>query len=259
MQGTLAILVNKGVRFGTAIDLGCADGNFYLTCLDTGLLPGAACINVDANALYEPSLREIQQVMGGHYLIAAVSDSEGEVEMHSGSHAYWASALPTDSSYWASSHNRPNEPVKVPATTLDALVKRFAPKPPFLVKLDLQGYEINALRGGQAMLAQTDAIICETAHSAFASICEFLTSNNFGLFDLTEMSRLSDGTLVEIYPVFLNRRLDHIRATQPWDPSQNELMIQQMNQRRQQILEWNAKVLAKYRAAPGGLQLRVQG
>ena len=248
MFGALAILFNKGVRFGTVIDLGCADGNFFLSCLDNGLLPGATCFNVDANAVYEPSLREIQGVVGGHYLIAAVSDSEGELEMHTGSHSYWGSLLPSDDDYWRNSCNRPNQAVKVPAVTLDGLVQRFALKPPFLLKLDLQGYELMALRGGKTMLADTAAVICETSNDGFAPLCEWLTGENFGLFDLTSISRLRDGTLVELYPVFLNHRLDHIRPTEPWDPSENETVIARMNQRRQSILEWNAQYLAKHRS-----------
>src|SRR5215472_13146601 len=89
-SGTLGILAQKGVRYSTVIDLGCADGFFYLQHFDMGLLPGSIVVNVDANAMYEPSLREIREVLGGHYAIAAISDSDGEVELRTGSHPYWA-------------------------------------------------------------------------------------------------------------------------------------------------------------------------
>ena len=64
-SGTLGILAQKGVRYSTVIDLGCADGFFYLQHFDMGLLPGSIVVNVDANAMYEPSLREIRQVLEG--------------------------------------------------------------------------------------------------------------------------------------------------------------------------------------------------
>src|SRR5215472_7829481 len=80
-SGTLGILAQKGVRYSTVIDLGCADGTFYLQHFDRGLLPGSIVVNVEANAMYEPSLREIRQVLGGHYAIAAISDSDGEIEL----------------------------------------------------------------------------------------------------------------------------------------------------------------------------------
>jgi len=61
-SGTLGILAHKGVRYSTVIDLGCADGNFYLQHFDR---PGSIVVNVEANAMYEPSLREIRQVLEG--------------------------------------------------------------------------------------------------------------------------------------------------------------------------------------------------
>jgi len=132
--------------------------------------------------------------------------------------------------------------------TLDTLVQRFALKPPFLLKLDLQGGELAALRGGQKMLAETDTIICETANDQFPSICEFLTTRNFGLFDLTQINRIeADSTLCEFYPVFLNRRLDHIKAKEPWDPAKNDAVITSMHQRRNSILDRIAKILAAHR------------
>jgi FkbM family methyltransferase len=250
---TLAILFQKGVRYATAIDLGCADGSFYLECAHIGLLPGAIGVNVDANAMYEPSLMEIQRVLGGHYLIAGVSDRDGEIELQTGSHPYWASLLPPDDQYWAGSHNRPGKRIKVRALTLDTLVQELALKPPFLLKLDLQGGELAALRGGEKMLAETDTVICETAPHEFPSVCEFLTSRNLGLFDLTEMNRLSDGTLCEFYPAFLNRRLDHIKIKDAiTDAARIGSLIAAQDQRRNSVLERNAKILAGIRG--GGLR-----
>ena len=247
---SLGILFLKGVRFATVIDLGCADGHFYLEQLEYGIIPGSICVNVDANAMYEPSLSQIQEVIGGHYAIAAISDHDGEVELQTGSHAYWASLLPPEDPYWAGSHNLPGPAIKVQALTLDTLVQRFALKPPFLLKLDLQGVELAALRGGREMLAETDVIICETANDQFLSICEFLTARNFGLFDLTQIGRnAGDRTLCEFYPVFLNRRLDHIKTKEPWNPANNGAVIATMNQRRNGILDEIKRILATRRAA----------
>lgn len=246
---TIAILFQKGVRYGTVIDLGCADGTFYLQHFHYGLLPGSTCVNVDANTLYEPSLREIQQVIGGHYVIAGVSDRDGEIELQSGSHPYWSSLMPPDHPYWSGSANRPGQPIKVRALTLDTLMREHSLKPPFLLKLDLQGGELAALRGGEQTLAQTDTIICETAGDEFPSICEFLVRRNLALFDLTNLARLDEGTLTEFYPVFLNRRLDHIKIKDPFrDPAVANSLLASMEQRRRGLLEMNAKILARLRA-----------
>ena len=244
----LAVLFNRGARYGTVIDLGCADGTFCLTWFAGGLFPGSTCVNVDANALYEPSLRDIQSVLGGHYVIAAISDRDGEIELDTGSHPYWASAVSSDHSYWSGGLNRPGEKTKVRAYTLDTLVRELALKPPFLLKLDLQCGELAALRGGAKMLAETDVVVCETATDEFAPVCEFLHAHDHELFDLTEISRYGDGTLTQLYPVFLHRRLDRLRTKDGFGERRQEV-IELMAKRRAALLIQNTDLLAVLRAA----------
>src|SRR5262249_14667960 len=161
ITGSLAIMFVKGLRFGAVIDLGCADGNFYVEHFYNGLLPGSVCINVDANALYEPSLRKIQETLGGHYGIGAISDHAAAIDLQTGSHPYCATVLPPDhpnfsETHWGATHNRPGATIKVRALTLDTLMRDLRPKPPFLLKLDLQAGELSALRYAETMLADTD-------------------------------------------------------------------------------------------------------
>ena len=73
---TLVGLFQKGVRYATVIDVGCADGHFYVHHHQLGLFPGSAALNIDPNPIYEDSLKAIKEVMGGHYAIAAASDRE---------------------------------------------------------------------------------------------------------------------------------------------------------------------------------------
>ena len=64
-SATLRNLFEKGVRYATVVDLGCADGHFVLTHLP--YLGGAVPLNIDANRIYENSLKSIKEVVGGHY------------------------------------------------------------------------------------------------------------------------------------------------------------------------------------------------
>jgi len=246
-SASLGMLHNQGVRYSTVIDLGCADGSFYLGYVHLGLLAGTVGVNVDANSLYEPSLKNIQEVLGGHYRIAAISDHDGEIELQTGSHAYWASTLSADASYWQGGMNRPGQILKVPAVTLDTLVRELALKPPFLLKLDVQGGELAAFRGGEQMLAETDTIICESEPVAFAAVYQFLARRNFRLFDFTEMSRSTDGTLLEFYPIFINERVKYQPAELA--PQGAAPVISAMEQRRAVLLAENAKMLAEIRQA----------
>ncbi len=90
---SLKLLAAKGLRYGTVIDLGCADGHFFVQHHGLGPFAGAVPVNVDANAIYESSLKAIRDTLGGRYVIAAVTDHVGEVELTIGSHPYWSSLL----------------------------------------------------------------------------------------------------------------------------------------------------------------------
>src|SRR5215813_10428491 len=46
---TIARLFNKGVRYSTVIDVGCADGSFFLSLFSKGFFADAVPLNIDAN------------------------------------------------------------------------------------------------------------------------------------------------------------------------------------------------------------------
>lgn len=240
---SLAILQAKGVRFSTVIDLGCADGHFYLTHYVAGLLPNSVIVNVDANAVYEPSLKRIRDVVGGHYVIAAVSDTAGEIEMTTSIHPYWNSLREPGDTYWQQINNVHTETVKVPAVTLDDLAVDLQLKPPFLLKLDIQGAELAALRGARRVLDETDAIICEVDLNDFAAIHASLDAAGFELFDLTGIARAGDGSLGWFYPVYINRRINHVRARTLWAPETTAQVLESQVSRRKSIVLNNAILL----------------
>lgn len=245
---TLAGLFNKGLRFSTVIDIGCADGNFFLQHFDMGLFPGAVPVNIDANALYEPSLKDMKEVLGGHYVVAAVSDAPGEIEMTTSVHPYWNSVRPADDPYWERLNKLSQTVSKVAAVTLDDLAQELKLKGPILLKLDVQGAEVQALRGASKVLADTDAVIIEADVDDFQAINATLLDANFSLYDITQLNYAPDRSLGWFYPVYLNRRRDDIRTRAFWDKAVDQQVIDMQARRRQAILGQNAFMLSKYRA-----------
>jgi FkbM family methyltransferase len=246
---TLVGLFEKGIRYSTVIDVGCADGQFYVQHARLGLFPGSTPLNIDPNAIYEGSLKAIKEVMGGDYVIAAASDSEGEVTLTTAAHPYWSSLRPPDHSYWEKG-NRMNEgTMKVPAVTLDGVAARLGLSGPHLLKLDVQGVEIEVLRGARDVLARTHAVICEMDVDDFQTINQALVDAGFGLYDLTQLNWAGDRSLAWFYPVYLHRSLDHIRPRVIWDPSLNRQVLQMQGDRRRAILQQLAAMLAEERAA----------
>jgi FkbM family methyltransferase len=242
---SLAILFDKGVRYSTAIDVGCADGTFFLLHHYFGILAGATPVNIEANPVYEESLRAIKDRAGGHYVIGAASDADGEAEMTLGVHPYWSSLRSQDDLYWKQIHNLSQGTAKVRTFTLDGLVQQLSLKPPYLLKLDVQGAEAQVLRGARRMLEQTDVVICEADMSDFQSLNGLLIEAGFGLFDITHLHRIEDCMLRWFYPVYLNRRLDAIKASTLWSSKHSDQIVQIQAQRRTGLLQVNAQILAE--------------
>jgi FkbM family methyltransferase len=238
-------LSGKGVRYATVIDVGCADGSFFLTHMQS--FPGAVPLNVDANKLYEESLRAIKDVVGGDFRITAITDYVGEIELTESVHPYWSSIRPPGDSYWSRMNDLISTTVRVPATTLDALAKELAVKPPFLLKLDVQGAEQSALAGASSVLADTHTVICEADIDDFGDIHKVLTGANFGLYDITQLSRVPDGALGWFYPIYISKSLDYVRPRALWDTAQNDAVVGIQVERRSGILKWNAEKLNRIR------------
>jgi FkbM family methyltransferase len=244
-------LFAKGVRYGTVIDLGCADGHFVLN--HQSCLGGAVPLNVDANRIYEDSLKAIKEVLGGHYRICAITDHEGEIEITESVHPYWSSLRPAGDVYWSRVNDLVTSKVKVPATTLDALVEELSLKPPFLLKLDVQGAEQAALKGARDVLENCSVVVCETDVDDFQDINAMLLAAGFFLYDLTTLQRLRDGTLGWFYPVYVSGKLAHLKPQAFWDAGDNAAVIGVQETRRKMILEQNRKALNRLRYGKSGV------
>jgi FkbM family methyltransferase len=242
---TIRRLHDKGVRYATVIDVGCADGDFFLTHMQ--FFPGAVPLNIDANRLYEGSLRAIRDLVGGDFRIAAITDYVGEIELTQSVHPYWSSIRPSGDPYWCKMNNLAGTTVKVKATTLDALANELALKPPFLLKLDVQGAEQSALTGARDVLANTHTVICEADLDDFHNIDKALVEVGFGLYDITHLERVADGALGWFHPVYINRNLDHVRPRAIWDAARNDVVIRTQVDRRAGILKSNAEKLKRLR------------
>ncbi len=245
---SIAGLLNKGLQFSSVIDVGCADGSFFLDHFDLGLFANASPLNIDANAVYEDSLRGIKDVLGGDYMIAAVSDAAGEIEFTNSVHPYWASVRPPGDPYWDRLNGLHAGTSRVPAVTLDSVVQSLQLQGPFLLKMDIQGGEVRALRGARQTLTQTDTVIVEADMADFESINATMLAAGFSLYDLTNFVWLKDGSLGWFYPVYLNDRRSDLKPGAWWAKDQDQTVVAAQLQRRKLILAENAYKLSKYRA-----------
>jgi FkbM family methyltransferase len=94
----------------------------------------------------------------------ALGDAEGEVEFHVNEHSHSSSILPlADSHRKAFPNAQEKETIAVKVSTLDDVFSSIELKSPVLLKLDVQGYEAQTLRGGLKTLQRVDYVILEAS------------------------------------------------------------------------------------------------
>lgn len=94
----------------------------------------------------------------------ALGDAEGEVEFHVNEHSHSSSILPlADSHRKAFPNAQEKETISVKVSTLDDVFNSIELKSPILLKLDVQGYEAQTLRGGLKTLQRVDYVILEAS------------------------------------------------------------------------------------------------
>ncbi len=101
----------------------------------------------------------------------------------------------------------------MPVVTLDETARTHALQGPFLVKLDVQGYELDVLAGSEEVLSQTCALICEVSlwsdrkgqgMAQLLPIVAWLAERGFTLYDIATIVRRDfDDAITEMDLVFL--------------------------------------------------------
>lgn len=102
--------------------------------------------------------------------------------------------------------------VEIEATTLDLVLAGNQASDRTLVKLDLQGFEPEALRGGRNVLSSVEVVLCEVSFfsqygvQCALSVAKQLDDLGFDLFDIAALlSRFRDNRLKEGDFVFVRR------------------------------------------------------
>ena len=228
-------LWNAGLRFGSVIDLGCADGHFSVHLAEQGPARDSVILNVDALEDYRDSLTSIQAELGGHFRICAVAERDGgTLELQRGAHAYWTSARPQDDRYWASVNGLlSGKTVRAPLRSLDSLVEETTLPGPYVLKMDVQGAEAAILAGGRNALARTDVVVVEILVEDFAAIHQGLAQNDFSLFDVTGVRYADSGALAWFYATYLKSRHSALRPARHWNPARNDEVLAAQVQRRE--------------------------
>jgi FkbM family methyltransferase len=184
----LRALAADGIRPRTIVDGGANIGQFARAAVET--FPGARLI------AFEP-LEDLVAELRANLLdcarvtvhATALGRRDGTVAIHRNAYSPASSILSLRS---AARESFPEvveaEVVEVPIGRLDTLLENEPLEPPALLKLDLQGFELEALHGAGELLHRFDYALVETSFTSiyeseplFGDVHAFMAAAGFGL------------------------------------------------------------------------------
>jgi FkbM family methyltransferase len=200
-------LVDQGWRPRQIVDVGAFKGTWTTECL--GICPDARYLLIDPLPSNRAALAELESRHANVTAwFGAAGAKDGELVIHS--HADQSSPLVAVEPEW-----RATESITVPVRTIDSFVASGEIAPPQLIKADVQGYELEVLRGASEALASAEAVLLEVsfrelydgqplAHELIA----FLGDRGFRIADVCSYAQGADGSLEQSDMLFFksNRR-----------------------------------------------------
>jgi len=203
----------------TVIDVGAAYGDWTRAC--RAVFPSATFLLVEPLEEFAPFLRRVAADLPGVSWVAAAAAREAGSEQLRVHPDLVGSSLLTEAQESADVEARP-----VRAATVDALVREHDLSPPFLLKVDVQGNELEVLAGATQTLAEASLVILEVSFFPFLvggpqfdEVVAFMRAAGFMTYDVFELSyRPLDGALAQadvmFVPIGSPLRSDHAWASQ---------------------------------------------
>lgn len=202
LKASFERLQKNGLKPRTIFDIGVATGTKGLYTV----FPDVRYVLVDPLEESEPFMQAIcAKVPGAVYRLAAAGAAKGELDI--GVHP----GLSNSGRFLKKGYPRRT----VPMVALADLVDELGLEGPFLVKIDVQGAELEVMKGLERCLDKVDAVVAEVSLWAdrklqgaptIAEMIAWFDARGMVVYDIAGMAyRGSDGAIAEMDLVFLRR------------------------------------------------------
>jgi FkbM family methyltransferase len=218
LPGFLAALAGRGFAPRHVLDVGAHRGDWCRAAYDA--FPGARFTLVEPQTDLGPDLeRFCAQTPGARSIAAGAAAAPGTAPLTGFADRGASSFLPGEAPAGGVEVRR------VPVITLDSLLDGpDAPPVPELVKIDVEGWELEVLAGAGRLLGATELFVLETALFEFrpgqptlAEVVAFMARHGYLPYDLVwTYRRPLDGALA-LADVAFARRDGALRADNRWE------------------------------------------
>lgn len=214
-EASLRRMQRLGFKPAVVIDVGAYIGEWTRSC--KRIFPSAYILMVEPQPGHIDRLRAVTAAFNGIELAPLLlgARERGDVPFHmceSASFVLIESARPTVVST-----------ISVPMTTLDKFTANTVFARPDFLKLDVQGYELEVLRGGELALASAEVVLMEVnllgileGAPLFHEATHFMSERGFRVYDIcTFFRRPYDGALWQVDVIFV-RSSSPLLASKRW-------------------------------------------
>lgn len=211
MEESLRHILSLNYYPEVIIDVGAADGTPPLL----NVFPKSKFLWVEPIVEFENALKKLSEKYDGQYLIAAAGRFNGEAPMRVPSDKY-GSTLSFKEAY--------GDPVReVKVIRLDDLIDEYKLEGEMLLKVDVQGFEMEVLEGTPRLLQFCDVVIlevsffrCAEGRPDFYDIVDYMKKKGFVVYDIFEHeNRLLDKALDQTNLLFV-KEAGRFRQSHKW-------------------------------------------
>ena len=202
IESALQTLAALGFRPSFCVDVGAYHGDWTNLC--RSVFPDARVMMVEAQEAKKPILEEVVNRSRGlvQVEVALLGAEEGR--------SVDFTQMETGSSVFEEDSQCPRSKSIRTTRTLDGLLAAAESPQVDLLKLDVQGYELEVLRGARRVLTQATAVLAEASLVPINSGCpllaevvSFMNEAGFRPFDFCSQIRRKDGVLWQTDLLFL--------------------------------------------------------
>jgi FkbM family methyltransferase len=214
LSGLLENLKNCGFSPSVIVDIGANAGEWSRTA--SSIFPSAQILMFDGDPENEPNLHNTVREIGARsrYFLRLLGPERKDTVTF-----YRPETGTTGSSVLPELTSFGKNAITLSMDTLDSLTAEASLRPPLLLKLDVQGFELEVLKGGSQTLALSEVVILEASllpyndgAPLFAEVVAFMDKQGFVVFDFCgQMRRESDYALFQTDVAFV-RRESNLRA-----------------------------------------------